>query len=84
MCSTFVLKVLDETVENNAVGAAASAMEADHLSRLQDVKACLKQMGGEEQLLMFFTGAGGCGKSHVISAARKFCHRFSHQPTSLE
>ena len=79
ICSTFVLKVLSETVESDAVSAAASAMEADHLSRLQDVKDRLKKMGGEEQLLMFLTGAGGCGKSHVISAARKFCHRFSQQ-----
>jgi hypothetical protein len=79
ICASFVLNLLNETVVNNAVQAAASAMGVECRSRLDDVTASLKKMGGEEQLIMFLTGAGGCGKSHVISAARKFCHRFSQQ-----
>ena len=36
----------------------------------------LKAMGGREQLIMFLTGAAGCGKSTTMEAAQFFCHKF--------
>ena len=44
---------------------------------LQDLKDKLISIGGDEQLLMFLTGAGGTGKSHVIFTSRSFCQELS-------
>jgi hypothetical protein len=79
ICSTFVLQVLNEALSNDTTLAAAGAIGINEQSTLEDIISSLKRMGAEEHLLMFLTGAGGCGKSHVISAARKFSHRFSQQ-----
>ena len=32
--------------------------------------------GAEKQLLLFLSGAGGCGKSHVINAVQGMCQHF--------
>lgn len=77
MCSTFILDVINSIGADNVIQGFSVAMDTATLSSIDAVKAKLKQMGAEDQLLMFLTGAGGCGKSHVIHAARKFCHRFS-------
>jgi hypothetical protein len=80
ICSTFVLQVLNEAAATNAVRrATAAALEAEELSTVDHTRAALRRLGGQTQLKMFLTGAGGCGKSHVIFAARKFCHRFSQR-----
>ena len=78
--STFVLQILNEAAATNAVRqATAAALEAEELSTVEDTRTVLKKLGTQTQLKMFLTGAGGCGKSHVIYAARKFCHRFCQQ-----
>lgn len=78
--STFVLQILNEAAATNAVRqATAAALEAEELSTVEDTRTVLKKLGAQTQLKMFLTGAGGCGKSHVIYAARKFCHRFCQQ-----
>ena len=77
MCSTFILDVLNKIGSLNALDVTSNAMDDATLSSIKEVKEKLTRMGAKEQLLMFLTGAGGCGKSHVIHAARKFCHRFS-------
>ena len=41
------------------------------------MKDWLKGLGGDDQLLMYLTGAGGTGKSTVIFKARSFCQEFS-------
>lgn len=80
ICSTFVLQVLNEAAATNAVTqATAAALEAQELCTVEETRIALKKLGAQTQLKMFLTGAGGCGKSHVIFAAKKFCHRFSQQ-----
>jgi hypothetical protein len=41
-------------------------------------------MGAQTQLVMFLSGPGGCGKCHVIGAAKTtcqhFCRAIHHQP----
>ena len=48
-----------------------------NIQTLQDLKDRLKGLGGDDQLLMYLTGAGGTGKSTVIFKARSFCQEFS-------
>jgi hypothetical protein len=80
ICSTFVLQVLNEAAATNAMRqATAAALGAEQLGTVEQTRTALKRLGGQTQLRMFLTGAGGCGKSHVIFAARKFCHRFSQR-----
>jgi hypothetical protein len=82
ICSTYVLGVFEEAVAKNSITAAAAAAAAMGLAEnecIEDTRKALHQMGAQSQLIMFLTGAGGCGKSHVIFAARKFCHQFSQQ-----
>jgi len=77
MCSTFILDVVNRMGGDNITQGISVTLDDSTLSSIHTVKAKLKRMGAEDQLIMFLTGAGGCGKSHVIHAARKFCHRFS-------
>ena len=44
---------------------------------LQDLKDKLIGLGGDEQLLMFLTRAGGTGKSRVIFTSRSSCQEFN-------
>ena len=44
-----------------------------NIQTLQDLKDRLKGLGGDDQLLMYLTGAGGTGRSTVIFKARSFC-----------
>ena len=48
-----------------------------NIQTLQDLKDRLKGLGGDDQLLMYLTGAGGTGRSTVIFKARSFCQEFS-------
>lgn len=78
--STFVLQILNEAAATNAVRRATSAaLEAEEFRSVEDTRIALKTLGAQTHLKMFLTGAGGCGKSHVIYASRKFCHRFCQQ-----
>ena len=42
-----------------------------HISRTN-----LKELGAKQQLIMFMTGAGGAGKSNVITALIEYCKEF--------
>ena len=50
----------------------AESLQRTKESVVQDLKA----MGGREHLVMFLTGAAGCGKSTTMEAAQFFCHKF--------
>jgi hypothetical protein len=80
ICSTFVLQILNEAAATNAVTQAmTAALGREEFNTVEDTRLALIKLGAQTHLKMFLTGAGGCGKSHVIFAARKFCHRFSQQ-----
>jgi AAA15 family ATPase/GTPase len=40
----------------------------------------LEALGAKTQLIMFMTGAGGSGKSNVISAFYAYCKEFCKNP----
>ena len=42
----------------------------------QELKTELESLGAKPQLLMFMTGAGGAGKSNVITALIEYCKEF--------
>ena len=50
---------------------------SDETKQSQDkLRKMLKKLGAQEQLIMFLTGPGGCGKSTSIEVAQEFCHQF--------
>ena len=77
ICCTYLLRVIQEEATAAAVNSAFTALDDQTSSQKEELIESLKARGGMDQLLMFLTGAGGCGKSHCVYAARKFCHRFS-------
>ena len=77
ICCTYLLRVIQEEATAAAVNSAFAALDDQTSSQKEELIESLKARGGKDQLLMFLTGAGGCGKSHCVYAARKFCHRFS-------
>ena len=88
ICSTFMIHCInmyikqvvpvvpDSLVRNVREMIDVSDTNTD-IHTLQDLKDKLIDLGGDEQLLMFLTGAGGTGKSHVIFTCRSFCQEFS-------
>jgi hypothetical protein len=63
ICSSFMLKYLEKG--NNSSHPNYS-----------EAREKLIKRGAEKQLVMFLSGAGGCGKSHVIGAAKSMCQHF--------
>ena len=49
----------------------------NEIDELKSLKETLKLFGGEENLKMYLTGAGGTGKSHVIHSSQAFCCEFA-------
>ena len=88
ICSTFMIHCINMYIEQvvtvvpdrfvrkvrEMIGVSDSNTD---IHTLQDLKEKLIGLGGDEQLLMFLTGAGGTGKSHVIFTSRSFCQEFS-------
>ena len=88
ICSTFMIHCINMYIEQvvtvvpdslvRDVREMMGVSEANtDIHTLQDLKDKLIGLGGDEQLLMFLTGAGGTGKSHVIFTCRSFCQEFS-------
>jgi len=50
--------------------------KSSHLPNYQEAISRLEARGAQKQLIMFLSGAGGCGKSHVIGVARAMCQHF--------
>jgi hypothetical protein len=63
ICSSFMLRYLEKS-------------KSSHLPNYEEAKSKLIARGAEKQLIMFLSGAGGCGKSHVIGVAKQMCHHF--------
>jgi hypothetical protein len=81
VCCTFLLQLVTEGDNyNTKLGEMLGASLEPLAESVQQTKDCvvkdLKAMGGREQLIMFLTGAAGCGKSTTMEAAQFFCHKF--------
>jgi hypothetical protein len=63
ICSSFMLRYLEKS-------------KSSHLPNYEEAKSKLIARGAKKQLIMFLSGAGGCGKSHVIGAAKLMCQHF--------
>jgi hypothetical protein len=63
ICCSFLLQLILE-------------MKVTDFNRTQNLIKDLKARGGQEQLVMFLSGAGGCGKSTSVILAQTFCHLF--------
>ena len=88
VCSTFMIDCINmytkETVDivpdslvRNVRDMIELSENEKNIQTLQNLKDWLKGLGGDDQLLMYPTGAGGTGKSTVIFKARSFCQEFS-------
>ena len=81
VCCTFLLQLVMEgdnydTKLGDMLGASLEPLaECDQQTKDSVVKI-LKAMGGKEHLVMFLTGAAGCGKSTTMEAAQFYCHKF--------
>jgi len=81
VCCTFLLQLVTEgdnydTKLGEMLGASLEPL-AERVQQTKDsVVKDLKAMGGREQLIMFLTGAAGCGKSTTMEAAQFYCHKF--------
>ena len=78
ICSSFLLNLINEMSHLDAVNISQlnSVLGSHSLNERKLLIKALKSKGAEEQLLMFLTGPGGCGKSTVMSIAERFCHAF--------
>ena len=64
ICSSFMLSFcLDTTPECPLID-------------IKQIQKMLRKKGGKEQLVMFLTGPGGSGKSHIIKCCRLYCKTF--------
>ena len=63
ICSSFMMSYLEKS-------------KSSHLPNYQEAISRLEARGAQKQLIMFLSGAGGCGKSHVIGVARAMCQHF--------
>ena len=89
ICSTFLLDVLKDGGDSSRhISSLHEALDSDTevkrdelIQRLRS-KAAKVEVGSSgsstnpDQLLMFLTGPAGCGKSHALYAAQKFCKHF--------
>ena len=69
-CS-FLLSLIEDAEFNRS--SALYSMEIDHKETLIQ---SLRARGGQEQLIMFFTGFAGSGKSTCVKIAQRFCFEF--------
>lgn len=70
--SSFLLDVLEKE-GLNALSSALSQLTRNQIDRL--IRK-LRALGGHPQLLMFFTGFAGAGKSTCVTVARRYCFEF--------
>ena len=81
ICTTFLLQLVNEggcsdTSLGEILGATLNPM-AEHVQKTRDqLIKDLKAKGAKEQLVMFLTGAAGCGKSTTMEAAQLYAHKF--------
>ena len=68
-----IVTIVPESLVRNVREVIGVSEANTNIQTLQDLKNKLIGLGGDEQLLMFLTGAGGTGKSHVIFTSRSFC-----------
>ncbi len=64
ICSSFMLSFCLDT------------MPECPLIDIKQIQKMLRKKGGKEQLVMFLTGPGGSGKSHIIKCCRLYCKPF--------
>ena len=85
ICLTFLLKLLDKKkpadetetrVSYEIQDKVVTALNAKSNSKKFDLAKHLKVFGGREQVLMFFTGPAGAGKSTAVKEAEVFVRNF--------
>ena len=88
ICSTFLLELVQEhstlfhssAAAIGSVGSSTREKEKRVVEKLRRMAVKSKKVtsgsSNPDQLLMFLTGPAGCGKSHCLYAARKFCKEF--------
>jgi len=81
VCCTFLLQLVMEgdnydTKLGEMLGASLEPLTECVQQEKDKVMRDLKAMGGKEHLVMFLTGAAGCGKSTTMEAAQFYCHKF--------
>ena len=82
ICSSFMLNMVYEGWNSRttlSAGFSASDEEREDIALkdiMETVIGKLKDLGAEQQLLMFVTGPAGAGKSTAITVAQKFCYEF--------
>jgi hypothetical protein len=81
ICCTFMLSVVYEnSTIANTLGSDSDLLGPPQTSgdnrKARNVVKRLKQLGGNDQLIMLLSGGAGCGKSLVIGRAQKFCFEF--------
>jgi len=88
ICCTFLLELVQEhsalfhssVAASSAVGCNTSKKKESVVEKLRKTAVKSNKVKGgssnPDQVLMFLTGPAGCGKSHCLYAARKFCKEF--------
>jgi len=76
ICCTFLLQIVNEGgYSKSLLSATLNITKEDNTTKKKLVQR-LKKKGAQEQLVMFLTGPGGCGKSTLVEIAQQYCHAF--------
>ena len=81
VCCTILLQLVTEgdhydTKLGEMLGATLNPLAANVQLTKDSVVRNLKAKGAKDHLVMFLTGAAGCGKSTTMEAAQLYVHRF--------
>ena len=77
ICCSFLLQLVYEGVGSSALdGFLGATLNCNSISKKETLILKLKARGAQEQLIMFFSGPGGCGKSTSLFLAQEYCHAF--------
>lgn len=76
ICCTFLLQIVNEGGDTSSVLSATLNITEQDLITKKELIQKLKEKGAQEQLIMFLTGPGGCGKSTSVEVAQQYCHSF--------
>ena len=83
ICCTFMLSWMEKLhtrdQHRQACGIISTGLGGQSSRNYEDAVALLNKHGARQNLFMFLTGAGGCGKSHVVHTSRKFCSEICRQ-----
>jgi len=81
VCCTFLLQLVNEgehhhTKLGEMLGTTLAPLAENVQRTKESIVQELRAMGAKDHLVMFLTGAAGCGKSTTMEAAQLYAHRF--------